>query len=99
MEHNKEDVNDMFSRLTGEREDFVLYVETMQLSSCHVNLPNWVKEEGINRIERVNNVAVFITNEENRYTADLTEITGDHPMEPSNVELLDMNGDTVYELY
>jgi hypothetical protein len=100
MEYKETEVDDVITHLTGERSDFILETEISGFRSHHLNLPNWVIEEGIANVNLVNDSAIVETKTGRKYTAEAVCITTPEIWEePHATELIDANGDTVYVDY
>jgi hypothetical protein len=99
MSYSENEIDDVITHLTGERSDFILETEISGFRSHHLNLPNWVIEEGVEEIKLVNNSAVVKTKTGRRYTAEAVCITGESVWEeePNSQELINANGDSIYD--
>ena len=95
--YKENEIEDMISHVTGEREDFMLDVVVTKELGFHVSIPNYVLIQGIKSLEKVEDTLVVTTNEGNNYQYDLTLTC--ETLEP-HIELMglvDSDGSVVYE--
>jgi hypothetical protein len=95
--NNEIEVEDMMSHVTGDRTDLILDVVVTSELGYHVDIPNYVLEQGIRKTEKVEDQLIVETKEGNRFTYPLHCIYTSEQPHIEVMGLVNKHGDVIYE--